>query len=420
MDKISRIITQLENGEQQKAFSGFEEILANGSNDERLLLGEELMEYGFLDEARKLFEKLLDTYPDEGEILIVLAEIMIEQGEEDEALEILSKIKERDPSYPQSLLLQADIYLMEGLFEVSEQKLLQAKLALPEEVIVDFALGELYSEQGKFIEAIRSYEKVLPVEQEIAGVNIHQRLGDAYSAGGAFEEALIHYEQSLDEHLEINTLFQYALTAYQAGRNKTAIEKFTELKELDPEYHSLYLFLAKAYEREEELDLSFNAVKEGLRFDEYNKDLSFYGGKLALKLGQEQEAEKLLRQALALDPEFIEAGLTLNKLLIHQERYEDVLEIIRLFEESGIEEPQMIWDEARVLQQLEKYSQSLNKYQLAYTFLKNDEEFLSDYGYFLLEEGKREEAAELFSMLLKKDPTNVEYEELVQRLTDYE
>lgn len=420
MDKISRIITQLENGQQQEAFHGFEEILANGSNDERLLLGEELMEYGFLDEARKLFEKLLDTYPDEGEILIVLAEIMIEQGEEDEALDILSKMKEHDPSYPQSLLLQADIYLMEGLFEVSEQKLLQAKSALPEEVIVDFALGELYSEQGKFIEAIRFYEKVLPVEQEIAGVNIHQRLGDAYSAGGAFEEALIHYEQSLDEHLEINTLFQYALTAFQAGRNKTAIEKFTELKELDPEYHSLYLFLAKAYEREEELGLSFNAIKEGLRFDEYNKDLSFYGGKLALKLGQEQEAEKLLRQALALDPEFIEAGLTLNKLLVHQERYEDVLEIIRLFEESGIEEPQMIWDEARVLQQLEKYSQSLNKYQLAYTFFKNDEDFLSDYGYFLLEEGKREEAAELFSMLLKKDPTNVEYEELVQRLTDYE
>ena len=33
----------------------------------------------------------------------------------------------------------------------------------------------------------------------------------------------------------------------------------------------------------------------------------------------------MFREALALDPELTEAALTLNKLLIHQERYEDVI-----------------------------------------------------------------------------------------------
>lgn len=418
MDKISKIIEQLENGQQEQAFKSYENILNNGSNDERLILGEQLFQYGFLEEAKRLFERLLDIYPEEGEILVTLAEVSIEQGDEDQALEILDKIKEHDPAYPQSLLLQADLYLTEGLFEVSEQKLLKAKKIDPDEVVLDFALGELYLEQGKFIEAIRSYEKVLSTTVEIGGVNVHQRLADALSAGGAFEQALSHYEQALEDHIEINTLFQYALTAYQAGMNKTAIEKFTELKELDREYHSLYLYLAKAYEKEEDLENSYIAVQEGLRLDEYNKELSFYGGKLALKLGKEEDAEKLFRESLALDPEYIEAGLTLNKLLLHQERYEDVLEIVHLFEENGMEEPQIIWDEARALQQMEKYSQSLNKYQLAYNSLKHEEDFLYDYGYFLLEEGKREEAAEIFNDLLKLDPTNVEYEELVARITN--
>lgn len=416
MDKINKIITLLENGQHEEALQKSKDILENGSNDERLLLGEELFHYGFLEEARQLFERLLEVYPEEGEILVTLAEIMVEQGTEDEALEVLSRIGENDPSFPQSLLLQADLYLMEGLYEVSEQKLLTAKAALPDEVIIDFALGELYLEQGKFIEAIRSYESVLPIEQEIAGVNIHQRLGDALSAGGAFEEALPHYEKALEDSLEINTLFHYAFTAFQAGMNKTAIEKFTELKHIDHEYHSLYLYLAKAYEREEQLEEGFAAIQEGLKYDEYNKDLFFYGGKLALKLGQEEEAESLLRQALALDSEYIEAGLTLNKLLLHQEKYEEVLEIIELFKGNGIEEPQFYWDEAIALQRMEKYSESLNKYQLAYNFLKDEIDFLSDYGYFLLEEGKREEAAEIFNMLLKKDPSNEEYEELLQRL----
>lgn len=418
MEKINKIITLLENGQHDLALKKYEAILRNGSNDERLVLGEELFRYGFLEEAKKLYERLLESYPEEGEILVSLAEIFIEQGEEDEAIQTLSKINEDDPSYPESLLLQADLYQMEGLFEVSEQKLLQAKSSLPNEVIIDFALGELYLEQGRFIEAIRSYEKVLPIETEIAGVNVHQRLGDAYSAGGAFEEALPHYEKALEDSLEINTLFHYAFTAYQAGMNKTAIEKFTELKELDHEYHSLYFYLAKAYEKEEDLENSFQAVQEGLRYDEYNKELFFLGGKIALKLGNEEEAEKLLRQALALDPEFIEAGLTINKLFLHQERYEDVIEIIEIFKSNEIEEPGLIWDEAVALQHLEEYSESLNKYQLAYNFLKNDLDFLNDYGYFLMEEGKREEAAEIFTILLKKDPSNQEYEEILHRLTD--
>jgi len=38
----------------------------------------------------------------------------------------------------------------------------------------------------------------------------------------------------------------------------------------------------------------------------------------------------MFREALALDPELTEAALTLNKLLLHQERYEDVLEIVKI------------------------------------------------------------------------------------------
>ncbi|GIN60750.1 TPR repeat-containing protein YpiA [Robertmurraya siralis] len=418
MEKVSKIITLLENGQHEEALQKYKAILKSGTNDERLLLGEELFHYGFLEEAKSLFERLHEAYPEEGEILVTMAEIYLEQGKEDEAIQALDKIKETDPSYPESLLLQADLYQMEGLYEVSEQKLLKAKSVLPDEVIIDFALGELYLEQGRFIEAIKSYERVVPIEQEIAGVNINQRLGDAYSAGGAFEEALPHYKKALEAGLEINTLFHYAFTALQAGMNKTAIEKFSELKELDHEYHSLYLYLAKAYEREEELELAFETVQEGLRYDEYNKDLYFIGGKLALKLNKEKSAEELLRQALVLDPEFIEAGITINKLFLHQERYEDVLEIVAIFESSGIEEPHLIWDAAASLQNLEKYSQALNKYQLAYNFLKNDQEFLADYGYFLIEEGKREEAAEIFNVLLTNDPTNEEFTEVLQRLSD--
>ncbi len=418
MDKVNKIITLLENGQHEEAIESYQQILIGGSHEERFLLAEELFQYGFLEEAKALYERLLEAYPEEGELLVLLAETHIDLGNEEEAILVLERINEKDPSYPQSLLLLADLYQMDGLYEVSEQKLLKAKDILPDEVIVDFALGELYAEQGKFLEAIRVYEKVLEKEEIIAGINVNQRLAEVLSAGGAFEEALPYYEKALEDKLEINTLFSYAFTALQAGYNRTAIEKFSELKEIDPEYHSLYLYLAQAYEREEEAAKGLAAVKEGIKQDEFNKELFFYGGKLALKSGDEKEAEDMIRQAIALDPEYVQAAVTLNKLLLQQERYEDVIEIANMMSDLDEEEPQLLWDAAVAYQNNEEFSEALNKYQLAYTFFKQQPDFLSDYGYFLIEEGKREEAAEIFNTLIKLEPGNEEYLDVLQRLTD--
>jgi tetratricopeptide (TPR) repeat protein len=419
MDTVTKILSLLDNGHQEEALKQCQQIIKSGTDDEKYDLAEELTQLGFLEEAAALFQNLIEKYPDEGELFISLAEIFIEMGQEEEAMLLLEKIKQEDECYPQSLLLIADLYQMNGLYEVSESKLLKAKTLLPNEIVIDFALGELYGELGKFQEAIDAYKIVLEKgTKELAGVSIYHRLAEMLSASGLFEDAISYYELALKEKLEINLLFGYALTAFQAGMNKTAIEKFEELKELDPEYHSLYLYLAKAYEKEEEIAKSFETIIAGISYDEFNKDLFYYGGKLALKLGNEQEAERLLREAIAVDPGFTEAVLVLNKLLLRQERYDDVLELIKHVEYYEEEEPQLLWDEAIAYQNLEQYSQALNKYNAAYTLFKNNEEFLSDYGYFLMGEGKRAEAVEIFSELLKNDPSNEEYQELIDRLQD--
>lgn len=415
---IEAIIGLLENGEVNEAMSGYVQILTNGSDEDKFLLAEELFRFGFLEETKNLLESLLVNYPAEGELLVLLAETELELGEEEKAMLILDKVGENDPQYPQALLLMADLYQMNGLFEVSEQKLLRAKQMLPNEPIIDFALGELYAHQGRFTDAIHYYKEVAHERNEVGGVSLNQRLAEAYSAGGSFEEALLFYEEALGERLEINTLFGYAFTALQAGKNKTAIDKFEELKVLDPEYHSLYLHLSHAYEHEEMLEEAFETIKQGIKQDDFNKDLFFYGGKIALKLDHVEEAENLLREALALDPGFTEGVLVLNKLLIKLERYEDVLDLISNTDMNDEEEPQLLWDGAVASQHLEQYSQALNKYQHAYTFFKDNKEFLSDYGYFLIEEGKIAEAAEILTILIKIDPMNEEFQELLERLTE--
>ncbi|MHC0036123.1 tetratricopeptide repeat protein [Pseudoneobacillus sp. C159] len=417
MQIVTEIISLLEDGHVESAMKKYTNVLKQENAEIQFVLGEELFQLGFLEEAKALFEVLLKKYPEEGEILVNLAEINLDLGNEDLALDFLEKISEYDASFPQGLLLQADLYQMQGLYEVSEHKLLKAKEILPNEKIIDFALGELFREQGKLIEAIQAYELVLKEKTEIVGVNMHQRIAEILSLSGQFEEALPYYDKALQEKLEINTLFGYAFTAFQAGYNRTAIEKFNELKELDKEYHAMYLYLAKAHEHEGELEESYQVITEGIKQDEFNKDLYYYGGKIALKLGKEEAAEQLFRESLVLDPGFTEAALTLNKLFLQLEQYEDVLDLVKHIEANEEEEPQLLWDAAIALQKTEKYLEALNKYERAYTFFKKTPDFLIDYGYFLLEEGKTKQAAEIFNQLLKEDPSNEEYLSILDRLT---
>ncbi|MDQ0213687.1 tetratricopeptide (TPR) repeat protein [Oikeobacillus pervagus] len=417
MSTPQQMILSLEKGEYDQAQYYFNKVKKSSNEDEQFQLAEELYQLGFLEESRELYEILLNKYPDEGELQILLAEVLVEMDQEEEALSILEQFSESDSFYPRALLLLADLYQMQGLFEVSEQKLLKARELLPKEPIIDFALAELYMEQGRFSEAIPYYEKILKQgENELAGVDLHQRVAEALSTQGAFEESLPYYEKALENKLEINTLFGFAFTAYQAGFYRTAIEKFTELKQLDPDYHSVYLFLAKCYEHEGQLMESLETIKQGIHHDGFNKELYFLGGKVALKLNEEEEAEKFLREAFSLDPGYMEAALTLNKLLFHQERYEDVIEIIQILMQEGEVDPQLLWDKAKAFNETEQYSLALNAYQEAYTFFNNNQDFLEEYAYFLLEEGYHQKAIELFKTLLVSDPTNDEWISLVERL----
>ncbi|OLN23233.1 hypothetical protein BTO30_04500 [Domibacillus antri] len=417
MTNAEQMIAHLEQGDMDKASSLYEQVLASSDAEEQFMLGEQLLQLGFLDEAQQLFERLLEAFPGEGELSLLLAETLVEMDREEEAVLILDEIDDTDPFYTRSLLVQADLYQMQGLYEVSEQKLLKAQRIEPDEPIIKLALGELYLEEGKFLEAVRQYEFLLEANvTEMAGISIHKRLAEAYSAGGAFEESLPHFQKALDTKMDPDTLFMYGFTAYQAGQYKTAAMKLTEASELDPDYHSIYLHLARAYEMEEDIEAALEAARSGIARDAYQKELYLLAGKLALKSGLEEEAESHLRESLALDPEYTEAALALNTLLMKKEDYPGVLEISAIFRESGSAEPLVLWDAARAAERLEEYDEAAELYAQLFPVLKENTEFLSAYGYFMLEEGKRNEALHVFELLMKEEPANDEWIEVVDRL----
>lgn len=413
MMNLDVAIDLVDNGEIEKGLESIDEILKSCDDQEKYVIAEHFYRWGFLEKAKNIVEILHEFYPDESGLTLLLADILIDLDEEEEAIETLNLISEEDPSYVQALLLLGDLYQMQGLFEVCEQKLLLAKQKLPNEPIIDFALAEFYLSQGDYKKSSNLYKEVVKDQEIVAGVNVNSRIAESLSAAGEFEEALPFYRLAVNDTPDIDTLFRYGFTAYQATQYKTAIEAFLQLKEMDPEYTTLYLYLSKAYEHEGMIEESYKIAKSGLKVDDFNKELHLYAAKISMKTGKPTEVENHLREAIALDPGYFEAIHMLTKYLFNEKRYEDVVECIEQVSSYGEYDPQFDWDLAHAKNKLEQFSDALNHYRHAYTSFKDDVEFLEEYGYFLLEEGKRENSIQLFKRLMTLDPTRVDIEEML-------
>lgn len=413
---MTEMMQALEQGDLALIDQLLETFLVKELPEEIYALAEIFMQYGYMKEADRVLEHLQFLFPEEAQLKIDRANVLMELGDEDEALNLLLEIEETSPEYPQALLVLADYYQMQGLFEVAEIRINEALAILPDEPLLHFAKAELLFETGRFLEAARLYEELYEQQAEFAGIHLVERLAEVYRAGAAYETALDYYLKALDDEVKPDILFGAAYSAFQSQKYEMAIKQLEELKELDPDYFSAYLLLAESYAMTEENQKAYAAIQEGLKRDEYDKTLYLFAGKMALKNSLPVDAEQYLREAIALDPEYMEAVLALISVLGQQERNEDVIELFETLQQNDFEWSTLYPFAAEAYENLELYDRAYEFYRLAYNDFKEDATFLEKYVYFLLEEGKRSEAKVVLEQLMNNQPGEPEWQEKLEAL----
>lgn len=409
MNTLQDMEQLLLDGDLNALNDGIEKLQATTEYDLLYDVANLLIEYGFIGQADGIFSHLLLVFPDEAQLKIDRAAALLELGEEDEALLLLTEIGPDEEEYVQALLTQADYYQMVGLAETALAKVREASELAPHEPVIQLAQAELLLDSGRYSEAVRLYKKLFETAEELAGVKLTSRLAEAYSAGAAYEEAIPYYEELLNQETNPEELFGLGLAYYQTERYADAISRLKQLIEMDPDYFSAYMLAGQSHAQLNEDDKALEFYKMGIERDTFDKELQLAAGKSALKLQLPEEAERYLKEALVLDPEYIDALVTLASLYNQREEDELLIELLTYSEAGQLEIPLLHAFLAYAYERTEVYKEAYEMYRKAYDGMNEDAGFLDSYAKFLLEEGKHAEAQRVIRQLVKIAPDAEEW-----------
>lgn len=416
---VEQIQNALEEQELEKVYSLFHQFM-NEVTEEQI---EELIELaafsassGFFDEARQAYLLLTQFEPEESAWTILLAEILVNQGEYDQALSVLYDIPEDNPNYPSVLVILSELYKAQGYYDVAERKLLLAKELASEESILDFYLGTLLFESGSMERSVQYLERFLKNSTEETGEENRARelLVEASLEIGNTEPL---QELVSDEGLESASnelLISIAKHDVQEGNYDHAKKLYQEILSRDEEHYEALLGLSHIQMYEHEYLKAIMSLSKMTETYPYEKDPFFSLGVSYLSIGQMEKGQEALKQAYELSPESFEIMQAYTEILLYQEEFEEVQDILVREIEEGLENGKIFYLMARAKEGLEEFEEALEFYQKASVELEDSVEFIVDYVRFLREEGRIVEAKEWLEHGQNLEPLNEDLQELHQ------
>lgn len=409
MNNSQQMLQALEEQDLIKAEHYFVKALENDSSDLLYELATYLEGIGFYPQAKEIYLKIVEDFPD---VHLNLAAIASEDGQIEEAFTYLEEIQPDSDWYVSALALKADLYQLEGLTDVAREKLLEA-LTYSEDPLLILGLAELDSELENYQEAIQGYAQLDNRSiYEQTGISTYQRIGFAYAQLGKFETATEFLEKALELEYDDLTAFELASLYFDQEEYQKAVLYFKQLDTISSDFEGYEYGYSQALHKEHQVQEALRIAKQGLEKNPFETRLLLAASQFSYELHDASGAENYLLTAKEDAEDTEEILLRLATIYLEQERYEDILDL-------QSEEPENLltkWMIARSYQEMDDLDTAYEHYQELAGDLKDNPEFLEHYIYLLRELGYFEEAKVNAQAYLKLVPDDVQMQELFERL----
>ena len=409
MQNSEKMIAALSNQDLTHANKYFERALKEDDDEMLLDLGAYLESIGFLPQAKQIYLKLRERFP---EVNVNLAQIAAEDDDLTEAFLYLDAIDETSPDYVSALLVMADLYDMEGLTDVAREKLLLATDISPDPLVL-FGLAELDLDLGHFKEAIDYYAQLDNREiLELTGVSTYQRIGHAYAALGKFEAAVEFLEKAVEIEYDDQTVFELAVILYDMEEYQKANLYFKQLETMNPDFDGYEYVYALSLQKENQGSEALRVVQQGLSKNSFDSNLLLLASQLSYEQHDSRSAESYLLEAKQESDDTEEDLMRLSNLYLEEERYEDVVAL----DDEAIDNVLTKWNMAKAYRQLEDEDKAYEAYHDLEADLYDNPEFLQDYAYLLYEYGYRKQAQKIAEHYLTLVPDDMAMADFLENL----
>ena len=317
-----------------------------------------------------LLKRVVHLDPDHGDGHQFLGYIASEFGQSALAITSFKALTRIEPYQPQFHEQLAELYEREGQTRLAIGSYERVATIQPTNVAIRNRLGGLYLREQDYANALGAFQGVLdmvsgargkPVPREWHGVllDTHYGIGRTYEAVDDFEKAEFHLTKAL------------ALTLERTKRTRNQSER----KELQARLTEVRYTLGLVYLRFQQAQKAVEVFEELLSVEANHVGALFSSGSAHQTLGNFQQAERLLRRAIVLEPNHANAANALGYL----------------YAEQGVH-----LDEAAAL------------VQHALKFAPTSGAYLDSLGYIYFKQGKLDEALELLEQASEQLPDTPE------------
>ena len=308
----------------------------------------ELQQNGALNEAERLYRQILETAPDNVNVLNMLGLVAQAKGLHEQAIDYFYKAADLAPKhfpifFNLAVSLSAlgkDLTAIEAL-----QKMMQIKPDLAEAC---YCLGNIYWKLGQTDLAREQYQKALALKPDYlaAETNLAEVSDDTAKL------------QRLAEG-NPDALYYLGRRAWNERQFATAAE-YLEKADTLTDSAEIKALLAQALEADGQKEKALKIFYQAHLLDDEDVTVLVHIADLEAEAGNAATAEKFYKKAIALDEENVQAHTNLANLLCAQKRTVEALEEYRAAVLVAPQTPEISYNLALILKSLKEYEQALD------------------------------------------------------------
>ena len=430
-------------------------MLVELSLDQALMKAESHLEKDQIVEAQKLYQAVLDSFPEnthaqqglailkksqqayvtqsltqetinhlinlynQGQFVAVVkqAQILIKQypqafilwnilgaankrlGQVEKASEAFKKVTELNPNYADGFNNLGVSLKDQGKLDNAIEAYNKALSIKPDYAVTYLNMGMTLKDQGKLDEAIDSYNKAISIKPDYA--EAYNNVGVAFKDQGKVDEALKAYAKALSLKEDYTEAFNNMGNAFiDQGKLDEAIEAYDKALTLNPNYADAHNNLGVALQGQGRLEKAIEAYNKALLI---KPDYAEAYHNMGNTLKDQSELEKAIEaydKALSLKPDYAEAynnlGLTLQDLCKFNEAIEAYNRALSLNPDYA----EVYNNLGITLQNQNKIEEAIECYNKAVALKPNFSEAHNNLGISLKDQGKLDEAIDSYNNAL--------------------